>query len=159
MVLTVVFPAYNEEASVQKVVLDHVRVLNQLGDAIDDWEMVCVDDASSDRTREILAELAKQVPKLRVLSHTENLGIFSSYADLFSAARGTHIYLTASDGQWPAENLLKMLPAVVGGADLVVGVRQNRGEVYSLSRRAISFLFNLLPLLLFGVKTSDAGSI
>ena len=52
-----------------------------------------------------------------------------------------------------------MLAALDAGADLVVGVRPNRSEIYSVSRRAISFLFNLLPRIFFGVKTSDAGSI
>jgi len=69
------------------------------------------------------------------------------------------VYLTGSDGQWPAENLLRMMPALKNGADLVVGVRSNRAEVYSLSRRVVSYLFNLLPRVLFGVRTADAGSV
>ena len=159
MVLSVVLPAYNEQGSIEKVILDHERVLRALGTQLEDWEIVCLDDASQDQTLAILSRLAPGIPKLRVLRHERNQGIFQSFHDLFAAARGTHVYLTASDGQWPAENLAKMLPALRSGADLVVGVRPNRNEVYSASRRVISFLFNLLPRLLFGVQTSDAGSI
>jgi dolichol-phosphate mannosyltransferase len=158
MVLSVVLPAYNEQGSIEKVILDHERQLRALGAALDDWEIVCLDDASQDQTLDILNRLAPTVPKLRVLRHERNQGIFQSFHDLFAAARGTHVYLTASDGQWPAENLLKMLEAI-NEADLVVGVRPNRNEVYSASRRAVSFLFNLMPRLLFGVRTADAGSI
>jgi glycosyltransferase involved in cell wall biosynthesis len=159
MVLSVVLPAYNEQGSIEKVILDHERVLRALGNQLEDWEIVCLDDASQDQTLAILNRLAPGIPKLRVLRHERNQGIFQSFHDLFAAARGTHVYLTAADGQWPAENLSKMLAALNNGADLVVGVRPNRKEVYSASRRVISFLFNLLPRLLFGVQTSDAGSI
>ena len=69
------------------------------------------------------------------------------------------MYLTASDGQWPAANLAKMFGTLEDGADLVVGVRSNRNQVYGAMRRIISFLFNLLPRMFFGVKTADAGSI
>jgi len=159
MVLSVVLPAYNEQGTIEEVILEHSRVLSGLGNRLQDWEIICLDDASTDSTGAILRKVAARVPKLRVLSHVSNQGIFASFRDLFTAARGTHIYLTASDGQWPAENLTKMLSALGQGADLVVGVRRNRSEVYSASRRAISFLFNLLPRIFFGVKTADAGSV
>ena len=159
MVLSVVLPAYNEQSTIEEVVLEHHRVLGSLGSRFSDWEIVCLDDASSDATPAILKKLAASVPKLRVLTHSSNQGIYASFHDLFASARGTHIYLTASDGQWPAANLVTMLAALEAGADLVVGVRLNRSEIYSASRRAISFLFNLLPRIFFGVKTSDAGSI
>jgi len=159
MVLSVVLPAYNEQSSIEEVVLEHHRVLCSLGSRLSDWEIVCLDDASTDSTPAILKKLAANVPRLRVLKHEKNQGIFASFRDLFSSARGTHVYLTASDGQWPAANLVTMLAELEAGADLVVGVRPNRSEIYSASRRTISFLFNLLPRIFFGVKTSDAGSI
>jgi glycosyltransferase involved in cell wall biosynthesis len=159
MVLSVVLPAYNEQRTLEEVIVEHHRLLCSLGNRLADWEIVCLDDASTDSTPAILKNLAASVPKLRVLTHSSNQGIYASFHDLFASARGTHVYLTASDGQWPAANLVKMLAAFEAGADLVVGVRPNRSQVYSASRRAISFLFNLLPRIFFGVKTSDAGSI
>jgi glycosyltransferase involved in cell wall biosynthesis len=159
MVLSVVLPAYNEESTIEEVILEHHRVLRSLGSRLSDWEIVCLDDSSTDSTPAILKKLAASVPKLRVLTHEKNQGIYASFHDLFTSARGTHVYLTASDGQWPADNLIMMLAELEAGADLVVGVRPNRSEIYSASRRAISFLFNLLPRIFFGVKTSDAGSI
>lgn len=159
IVLSVAMPAYNEEASIKKVILDHVELLESLGGQVADWEIVCLDDASTDRTAEILAELAASIPRLRILRHAKNKGIFESMAAVTRAARGTHVYLTASDGQWPAENLLPLLRAVTEShADLAIWVRQNRSEVYGLKRRIVSYFFNLLPRLLFGVKTMDAGS-
>ena len=159
MVLSVVLPAYNEQGTIEQVILEHYRVLSALGTRLEDWEILCLDDASTDATPAILKKLAASVPKLRVLTHASNQGIFASFRDLFASARGTHIYLTASDGQWPASNLLNMLSALEANADLVVGVRPNRAEIYSAGRRVVSFLFNLLPRIFFGVETSDAGSI
>ncbi len=159
MILSVVLPAYNEQATIEPVILEHARVLAGLNGPLHDWEILCLDDASTDGTLARLRELEQRIPRLRVLAHERNQGIFQSFHDLFAAARGTHIYLTAADGQWPAANLLRLLLEIQRGADLAVGVRPNRREVYSLQRRAVSCMFNLMPRLLFGVKTEDAGSV
>jgi dolichol-phosphate mannosyltransferase len=152
-------PAYNEEASIEEVVREHVAVLNQLGPAVSQWELVIVDDASSDGTVRILESLRRSIPTLRVVRHESNQGIFAAFARCHAEAKGTHLYSTGSDGQWPADNLFVMLEKVAAGADLVVGVRTNRREVYSVARRIISFAFNSLPKLLFGVAVHDAGSV
>jgi glycosyltransferase involved in cell wall biosynthesis len=157
--LSVVIPAYNEEAEIEQVIMEHVEVLRTLAGVIAGWEIVCVDDASYDRTQSILDGLSARLTGLRVIRHRENSGIYRSFADGFAAAQGTHIYATGADGQWPATNLVAMVRAVVSGVDLVVGVRLNRSQVYGLKRRFVSFAFNLSSRALFGVKTVDAGSV
>jgi glycosyltransferase involved in cell wall biosynthesis len=157
--LSVVLPAYNEQASIEKVVIDHWLVLQTLKGIATDWEIVVVDDASRDDTFQILEALQKRIPQLRVFRNTNNLGIFGAFARCYAEARGTHIYSTGSDGQWPAENLVPMATRVVAGADAVIGVRTNRREVYSLARRIVSFGFNALPKWLFGVDVQDAGGV
>src|SRR5579884_3809044 len=122
MILSVVLPAYNEQTTIEQVILDHARELSGLSGHLDDWEILCLDDASTDGTLARLRALEQRVPRLRVLTHETNQGIFQSFDDLFAAARGTHIYLTASDGQWPAANLSKLLIEIARGADLAVGV-------------------------------------
>jgi len=159
MFLSVVMPAYNEETAIEKVVLDHIHVLEKLGDRISQWELVCVDDASRDRTAEILSALSRREPRLRIYHHERNQGIFAAFTRCYKEARGTHIYSTGSDGQWPPENLEPMIERLRGGADLVVGTRQNRREVYTPARRIVSYAFNSLPRLLFGVAVHDAGSV
>ena len=151
--------AFNEEAAIEGVVLKHLEELENLKPQVPQWEIVCVDDGSTDATPQILDRLQSRVPELRVIRHRTNQGIAATQAHLYSEARGTHIYFTGSDGQWPTENLPPMLGLVLAGADLVVGVRKNLGEVYNLRRRFVSFAFNVLPWLLLGVKTGDAGSV
>lgn len=157
--LSVVMPAYNEQAVIERVILDHVAVLEKLAPAMDDWEIVCLDDCSTDRTREALGRLQQSVGKLRVILHSRNEGIYASFAHLYREARGNMIYSTGSDGQWPAEHLKRLFESMLAGADLVVGVRINRREVYSLCRRLLSFAYNWLSALVFGVPVRDAGSI
>jgi len=157
--LSVVMPAYNEEAAIEEVIFEHVKALTALGELIVDWEIVCVDDGSSDCTLAILERLASNISALKIVRHSENKGIPQSFADGFTAAEGTHIYATGADGQWPAANLTRMLRSIMVGCELVVGVRLNRKHVYALKRRLVSFAFNFLSWVLFGVKTVDAGSI
>jgi glycosyltransferase involved in cell wall biosynthesis len=154
--LSVVMPAYNEEAAIEAVILDHVAVLSRLQDSIPRWEIVCVDDGSTDGTPLVLERLAQRIPQLRIVRQ-ENLGVAAALACAYREARGSYIFNTGSDGQWPAENLQTMLPAIDRGADLVIGVRPNRREVYGPARQMVSFAFNLLPRILFGVPIEDAG--
>jgi glycosyltransferase involved in cell wall biosynthesis len=156
--LSVVMPAYNEEAAVENVVLDHVRVLETMVSSVPRWEIVVVDDGSKDRTPNVLESLRARVPQLRVVRQ-ENQGIFGAVTRAYSEALGSHIYSTGSDGQWPASNLPKMMEVLNNGADLVIGLRSNRHEVYTASRRFVSFCFNRIAEVAFGVAIRDAGSV
>lgn len=157
--LSVVMPAYNEESNIESVLEEHIAVLFMLPSIVTEWELLCLDDSSTDSTAEIIETIAHRVDRLRLIRHKTNQGIYQSFSDLYHEARGTHVYATGSDGQWPAKNLLRMIGQLEKGADLVVGERVNRRSVYSVTRRIISHGFNLLPRLLFGIATRDAGSI
>jgi glycosyltransferase involved in cell wall biosynthesis len=157
--LSIVMPAYNEQPDIEAVIREHVEAVTKLADSLDDWEIVCLDDGSQDSTAAVIEQLSQQTNKIRLVRHAENKGIYQSQTDLYLNARGTHVYSTGSDGQWPASNLLKMFPSLQAGANLVVGVRQNRRAIYSLRRRIVSQALNLLPKMLFGVATGDAGSV
>lgn len=157
--LTVIMPVYNEETSVGHVIEEHLAVLEQMRDELKSWEILCLDDGSTDRTWEVLQTMQAHHPSVRLLRHERNAGIHQSLLDLYHAVQGSYVYVTASDGQWPATNLYSLWQELKkSDADLVVGIRRNRRRVYGLWRLVISAFFNLLPLLLFGVKTGDAGS-
>ena len=159
IIISVIIPTYNEEMAIRKVVADHVEVLNELTQ-IHDYEILCLDDASTDHTLLILKQLEKLHPKVRVILHPTNGGIYESFSDLAREAKGTHIYQTGGDGQWPASNLSRLLEASTASSfQLVIGVRENRKEIYSMWRQILSFGFNLIPQLFFGVETKDANSI
>lgn len=152
--LSVVMPVHNEEAVLAEVIEEALEALTATGVS---HELVLLDDASTDRTASILAEFQSRHPRvLRVLRHEINQGIIATCEDLYAAARGRFVFVNGSDGQWKCAELARMLP-LLDRYDLVVGRRRHKR--YGLRRRLISGLFNLLPRLLFGVNTHDAGSI
>ena len=154
--LSIVIPVYNEEQTIKAVLDEHIERLS----GVNSWEIVCLDDASTDRTWALLQEYALGQPRMRLLRHENNQGISASFQRLFHEAAGQYIYLTAGDGQWPAENLTRLLKAREdNGADLVVGVRESREKVYSPGRRVLSYGFNYLAKILFHVDTADANGI
>lgn len=158
--LSIVIPVYNEEKNIAAVIEDHATALKNGHSFIRDWEIICLDDASTDASLALLEEMARTSPRLKIIRHDKNQGISPSFADLFAAAKGDYIYATGGDGQWPADNLIKLLDKTEEtSADLTIGVRSNRRQVYGLWRNALSYGFNLLPLLIWGVDTRDANGI
>jgi len=153
--LSVVVPVYNEEAALPAV-LEEARAA--LADADFRYEMVVVDDASTDGSLALLSEFRLAHPDfpLRLVRHPTNRGIAGACATLFAEARGRYVFLNASDGQWSMAECRRMMP-LRHEFDLVIGRRQVKQ--YTPWRNFISASFNLLPWLLFGVQTYDAGSI
>jgi len=156
MFLSVVIPVYNEEKTIRAVLDEHILHLKDL----EQWEIVCLDDASTDGTWGILQGYVAHQQRLRLLRHEENQGISPSFQRLFEEARGDYIYLTAGDGQWPAENLTRLLRSQEETqADLVIGVRQGRRQVYSIGRRILSYGFNYLAKVFLRIDVEDLNGI
>ena len=120
-------------------------------------EILLVNDASTDRSPAILDAYQAAHPEIvRVLHHQANRGITGACQTLYDNARGDYIFINGSDGQWKTAESLRMM-ALRDRYDLIVGRR--RRKRYDWKRSAISMAFNLLPWILFGVRTYDAGSI
>jgi glycosyltransferase involved in cell wall biosynthesis len=152
--LSVVMPVHNEEAVLAEVLQEAVDALASCGLS---HELVLLDDASTDRSPAILEEFRARHPgTVRVLRNETNRGIIATCERLYASARGQLVFVNSSDGQWKCGELARLLP-LADRADIVVGRRAQKR--YGLKRRLISGLFNLLPRLLFGVRTHDAGSI
>jgi len=154
--LSVVIPVYNEEKTIRAVLDEHAALLKDF----EQWEIICLDDASTDETWSLLEAYASHQPQLRLVRHETNQGISPSFQRLFEEARGDFIYLTAGDGQWPAENLTRLLKTYEETqADLVIGVRQGKGQVYGVGRRILSYGFNYLAKVFLRVNVEDANGI
>jgi glycosyltransferase involved in cell wall biosynthesis len=152
--LSVVMPVYNEEEALPDVLDEAVMALR---DAEIRAEILLVDDASKDRSLAILQDYERHHPSLiRVLRHEINRGIVGACQTLYDNARGRYVFIIGSDGQWKTAEALRMM-ALRDRFDLIVGRRQQKQ--YDWRRKVVSGAFNLLPRLLFGVNTHDAGSI
>ncbi|HKP91073.1 MAG TPA: glycosyltransferase family 2 protein [Thermoleophilaceae bacterium] len=124
--VSVVAPMYDEEETVE-VFYDRVRA------ALDGFrfELVLVDDASADRTPELLDRLADADPRVRVLHLSRNFGHQAALTAGLEHARGDVVAMLDGDLQDPPELIPKMIDDWRGGSDVVYGVRESRaGETW-----------------------------
>lgn len=139
------FPAYNEEANLEAMVLRTVETLRKLAKQ---WEVVIVDDGSRDRTPEIAARLVKQYPGVRHVRHEKNRGYGGAVKTGLQEAKLDWIFFTDGDGQFDVAELERLLPATEN-ADIVVGYRLDRKD--PLFRKLNAFGWGTLVRTLFGL--------
>ncbi len=153
--LSIVVPAYNEEATIEPAVLEALSVAPTVASVV---EVVVCDDGSRDGTYRILREVAGRDPRVRVFHRRKNRGIEASLRVLYPAARHDYIFFISADRQWPMTAMQTLAAAIESGADLAVGTRRNKREVYSAYRRVVSYCYEAAVRLL-GAPVGDPGSI
>jgi len=117
MRLSVVMPVYNEQATLREVI---TRVLNVSLDI----ELICVDDGSTDASREILAQLQSMHPAIRVLLQPHNMGKGAALRRGIQESTGDFVIIQDADLEYdPAEYPLLLRPLIEGKADVVYGSR------------------------------------
>lgn len=150
---SVVVPAYNEVATVKVLYERLVPVLDGLEGT---WEIVYVDDGSSDGTSAALDELAGD-PRVRVFHQPRNLGKSAAYTVAFEHLRGEIVFTLDADLQDEPKELPNLLAALDGGLDLVVGWKRGRMKNEPL-KRIPSGVFNYLMTRSFGLDLKDSNS-
>src|SRR5207245_3643536 len=125
--------AYNAERTIERVVLDLAAVLDGL--VGERFEIVVVDDGSTDRTPQILTDLSLSRPRLHLItvSHQQARGTPTALAAGFDNARHELIFFSDADGGFELTELDRLLSALDERTDLVVGYRAQRAD--SLGRR------------------------
>jgi len=135
--LSVVLPVFNEEATIDELHQRLVAVLTSLGLT---FEVIYVDDGSSDRSRELVSELAKDDPRVGGLVLSRNFGHQAALTAGLDYARGDAVVLMDSDLQDPPELITEMVARWKEGFDVVYAQRKARqGE--SAFKRATAFAF------------------
>jgi 4-amino-4-deoxy-L-arabinose transferase-like glycosyltransferase len=147
--LSLVLPAYNEEAGIRQAVLEACAALARL---TRDYEVLVVDDGSGDDTAEIVADVAAEQPQVRLLRHEGNRGYGAALRTGFAAARFEHVAFTDADCQFHLEDLGLLLP-LSARYPVVVGWRQGRKDPWR--RRFLSRGYNLLTSTLLGTRVRD----
>ena len=148
--LTVFFPCYNEEENVEALAVEVDRVV---GEIADDYEVIIVDDGSTDRTGGIADRIARERPHVRVIHHPRNLGYGTALRTGFAGARKELVLYTDGDCQFDIRDLRKLLPLMREGVDLVVGYRENRQD--RPLRKIVSRVYNAIIRLIFGLRVRD----
>jgi glycosyltransferase involved in cell wall biosynthesis len=140
MKVSVVTPIYNEIDNVAPLVNAVVAALTPISH---EFELICVDDGSTDGTRQKLAELVKTEPRLRVVELRRNYGQTAAMSAGIEHATGDVIVTIDGDLQNDPSDIPAMLAKIDEGYDLVHGWRKNRQDPF-LSRRLPSQIANKL---------------
>ena len=155
-VLSIVIPAYNEENGIKEIatrVLAIEPALKEIG--MQGLELLVVDDGSKDRT----AEVASNIPGVKLIRHPRNKGYGAALKTGFSKATGELIAFLDADGTYPPEYFPKLCCAAMNGADLVIGSRMaGEKSQMPLTRRVGNFFFATLLSLLGRQKVTDSAS-
>lgn len=121
--VSIVAPFYNEELVIDRFFPPVIDVLQTTGL---EWEIVCVDDGSRDRTLDGLLAVARGNPSIKVLELSRNFGKDSALTAGMEASSGDIVILIDADLQDPPELIIEMLQKWREGYDVVYGVRQSR---------------------------------
>ncbi len=139
--LSVVIPAYNEQESFPKFYPLLLRSVNQaVGDS---YEIIIVNDGSTDSTLDILKNISKSNKKLRIINFSRNFGKeIATTAGIFHA-RGEAILMIDADGQHPPELIKKFIELWQAGSQVVIGVRLSNEKEGFIKKWGSIFFYKL----------------
>jgi len=134
--ISIVIPIYNEEELIEQL---NEALASALKEVVDEWEVVYVNDGSTDSSLELLRGLQAVDSHVVVVELSRNWGHMGAINAGLQTARGRAVILMDGDFQDPPQVLPRMIDAWRKGAEVVVGVRRTRQE----SRKLLAFLFPL----------------
>jgi glycosyltransferase involved in cell wall biosynthesis len=146
--VSVVMLSYNN----QKFLSEAIESI--LGQDFDDFELIIVDDASIDASRQIIQKYADEDPRIRVIFHETNCGISKTANDVIAAAKGKFLALIASDDVWMKDKLSKQLAVLESNEDLIVCTD---GEVIDAAGQPMGSTFS--ELITRSVSKKRSGDI
>lgn len=144
------FPCYNDGGTIASMVILMDLTLQAL---TDDYEVIVVDDGSSDHSRAILEALRPRVPRLRLVYHEVNRGYGGALRSGFEAATKDLVFYTDGDFQYDVAELRLLLPALAEDVDFVNGYKVQRHD--PLHRILIGRIYHHLMRLAFGFRLRD----
>ena len=152
--VSIVIPVFNESASIPRLHTRLHQVLQQLGRS---FEVVYVDDGSTDRSLEELLVIQGWDPAVKVVTLARNAGQHAAVLAGFAHARGAVVVTLDADLQNPPEEIPRLLAEIDAGYDAVGTRREGRNDPFL--RRAISAVVSRLASLAVGVPMTDCGSM
>lgn len=151
--LSVFFPCINEEGNVRTIVNNAIQVLEQLRLK---YEIIIVNDGSSDNTGGVARQLIKENPNIRVIDHPKNLGYGEALKSGFYNARYNTVVYTDGDGQFDFSEVTKFLEKI-DTHDVVIGYRLKRQDSFIRKFFGKGWRLTLLTFFRITLKDVDCG--
>lgn len=148
---SVIIPIKNEEENIKELIFEVEEVMQSLKEP---FEILCIDDGSTDQSLSQLLEICKQKPTLRVLSFTRNFGQSAAFAIGFEKAQGEFILTLDGDRQNDPKDIPRLISALKD-CEMVVGWRIHRRDPWQ--KKIISFLSNKVRSRLCQDGVHDTG--
>ena len=123
--ISVFFPCYNDGKTIGDLVVEAERQLQLL---TDDYEVIVVNDGSSDESADVLRGLAARMPRLTVITHERNRGYGGALRSGFGAATKDLVFYTDGDGQYDVRELPVLLMLLTDDTDFVNGIKMTRQD-------------------------------
>lgn len=147
--LSVFFPTYNEEANIKSTVTKAMEILPRVAER---WEILIVDDGSTDKTGKIADQLAKESKNIHVIHHPKNRGYGGALKSGLYNCRYPWIVFTDADGQFDLGEITKFLEKI-NSAEVIVGYRLNRQDPFL--RKLFGWGWTQIANLLLGINVRD----
>ena len=151
--ITVVIPVFNEEKNVK---LLHTKLKQVLEGLKKDYEIIFIDDGSTDKTSAFLHRICEEDRKVKVVVFRRNFGQTAAISAGFDYAKGGIIVTLDADLQNDPKDIPQLISKIEEGYDVVSGWRAERKDPF-LSRMLPSYISNWFTSLLTGVKLHDYG--
>jgi glycosyltransferase involved in cell wall biosynthesis len=148
--VSVFFPAFNDEDSIGKLIQEALDVALRI---TTDYEVIVVNDGSSDGTAEVLNDLASKEPRLRVIHHPRNRGYGGALRSGFENATKDLIFYTDGDGQYDVREMENLIPLMIEDVDVVTGYKIRRSD--SLRRIVLGAIYKFMARRMFGLPIRD----
>jgi len=148
--LSIFLPAYNEEGNIATTIIDARDAAKKIAKT---YEVIVVDDGSTDRTDEVVRELSRHDQNIHLIKHTKNRGYGAAVKTGLKSCKMDWIFFTDSDGQFHYDELAKFVNGR-GQADLVIGYRRKRMDPFHRVFVA-QVLLKIWNFFLFGLTVRD----
>jgi glycosyltransferase involved in cell wall biosynthesis len=148
--LSVFFPAFNDSGTIPSVVIAAVRAARQL---TSDFEVIVVNDGSTDATAQMLEEVAAMYPQVRIVTHPQNRGYGAALRTGIASSTRDLIFYTDGDAQYDPSELAALWPHMTADVDLVNGYKISRSD--PLHRIIIGRVYHVIVKTLFRLTVRD----
>lgn len=148
--VSVFFPCYNDERTIGGLIETADKILRRRGGK---YEIIIIDDGSTDGSRRLLKKLAKEFSSLRLVFHRENKGYGGALRSGFGKAKYDLVFYTDGDGQYDVSEIELILPLMTEDIDAVNGIKMFRNDPWY--RVVIGNIYNFFVRNVFGIDIFD----